>query len=865
MQILALDVGGSHVKLLVTGQPAPRKFVSGPSMTAEAMAAGVRKAAADWKYEAISIGYPGPVLRGKPVAEPHNLGPGWVGFDFEAAFGCPVKLFNDAAMQALGSYLGGKMLFLGLGTGLGSTMIVDGIVEPMELGHLPYRKKTYEDYVGIRGLKRLGKKKWQRYVNDVVARLAASLQPDYIVLGGGNVARLKELPPNCRVGENANAFRGGFLLWEEAGQRRVSAATNGDRPQGEASGGRSVLMDGQLPDIGQLGSQLRIDSIRCTTAAGSGHPTSSMSAADLMAVLLSKFLKYDWDEPGNPNNDRLIFSKGHASPLLYAMYKAAGVISDEELLSLRKFGSRLEGHPKPLQNGDDQGPHGLPWVDVATGSLGQGLPTGVGMALAGKYVDKLPFHVWVLLGDSEMAEGSVWEAFETAGYYQLHNVTAILDMNRLGQRGPTELGWNAPAYAARARAFGWHAIEIDGHDVAAVERAYEDALAQTEKPTLIVAKTVKGSGVALVANKEGWHGKALNAEQAQEAIKELGGERHLTVRVAKPDPRQPAAAPAAEPLTLPAYELGAEVATRKAFGDALVAVGTHRPALVVLDGEVANSTFTDEFHKAFPDRFFEIYIAEQQLVSTAVGLSVLRKIAFAATFGAFFTRAFDQIRMAAVSGTSVRLTGSHVGVSIGEDGPSQMALEDLAMMQAVHGSTVLYPCDANQTVRLVDAMADLSGISYLRTTREKTPVLYAPDETFPVGGSKTLRQSDADRVAIIAAGITVHESLRAYQRLQSEGIRVRVIDAYSIKPIDKAALHEAAQATGGRLVVVEDHWVEGGLGDAVLNAFVGVGDKAPTVVKLAVHSIPGSGTPAELLGAAGIDAQHIAQAVRDSL
>ena len=618
--------------------------------------------------------------------------------------------------------------------------------------------------------------------------------------------------------------------------------------------------------IAELGRQLRVDSIRCTTSAGSGHPTSSMSAADLMAVLLVSYLKYDWDDPRNPNNDRLIFSKGHASPLLYAMYKAAGVITDEELMTLRKFGSRLEGHPKPLQSVENHGaPHGLPWVDVATGSLGQGLPVAVGMALSGKYVDKLPFSMWVLLGDSELAEGSIWEAFDKAGYYKLSNVIAILDMNRLGQRGPTEFGWDAPVYAARARAFGWHAIEIDGHDTAAIDEAYKKALAQTEKPTLIVAQTVKGSGVSLVANKEGWHGKALSPDQAKEAIMELGGERHIIVSVAKPALLKPATLPAAQLLKLPVYMTGTEEATRKAFGDALVAVGSNRPDVVVLDGEVSNSTFTEEFDKAYPGRFFEIYIAEQQLVSAALGLSVLGKIAFAATFSAFFTRAFDQIRMAAVSDANVRLCGSHAGVSIGEDGPSQMALEDLAMMRAVHGSTVLYPCDANQTAHLVAAMVDLPGISYLRLTRAKTAVIYSANETFPIGGSKVVRYSDADQVTIIAAGITLHESLRAYEQLKSEGILVRVIDAYSVKPIDKEVLLQAAQATGGRLVVVEDHWYEGGIGDAVLDAFVGVMETIPTVVKLAVSSIPTSGTPAQLLSAAGIDADHIARAVRACL
>ena len=625
-------------------------------------------------------------------------------------------------------------------------------------------------------------------------------------------------------------------------------------------------MAGELQRLAELGKQLRVDSIRCTTAADSGHPTSSMSAADLMAVLLAKYLKYDWEHPHEPDNDRLVFSKGHASPLLYAMYKAAGVITDEELLSLRTFGSRLEGHPKPLQSTGDHGtPRGLPWVDVATGSLGQGLPIGVGMALCGAYVDRLPFHVWVLLGDSELAEGSNWEAFDKAGHYKLSNLIAILDMNRLGQRGPTDLGWDAPAYAARTRAFGWHAIEIDGHDIASIDAAYEEAIAQTGKPTCIVAKTVKGSGVSLVANKDGWHGKPLTPEQAAEAIKELGGERHITVVVAKPAHRSPAAAPAAQALKLPVYKVGTEEATRKAFGDALVAVGASRPDVVVLDGEVSNSTFTEEFNTAHPTRFFEMFIAEQQLVGAALGMSVLGRIAFAATFAAFLTRAFDQIRMAAVSGGSLRLCGSHAGVSIGEDGPSQMALEDVAMMRAVHGSTVLVPCDANQTARLVSAMADLPGISYLRTTRAKTPVIYGPDEAFPIGGSREVRRSDADQVAIIAAGITVHEGLRAHDQLKSEGIRARVIDAYSVKPIDTEALHEAARVTGGRFVVVEDHWPEGGLGDAVLDAFAGVTEKLPTLIKLAVRSMPTSGTPAQLLSASGIDAEHIAHAVRACL
>jgi len=611
-----------------------------------------------------------------------------------------------------------------------------------------------------------------------------------------------------------------------------------------------------MKDWQALAAQLRVDSIRCTTEAGSGHPTSCMSAADLMAVLLTKYLRYDWANPRHPNNDRLIFSKGHACPLLYSMFKAAGVITDAELLSLRKFGSRLQGHPNPRV---------MPYVDVATGSLGQGLPIGVGMALNGKYLDKLPYRTWVLLGDSEMAEGSIWEAFDKASYYKLGQLISILDMNRLGQRGETDLGWNSAVYAARARAFGWHAIELDGHDLGAIDSAYGEALAPKDQPTCLIARTEKGHGVSSVANKEHWHGKVFNPEQAKAAIAELGGERSLIIQTSKPEALEPAVTSAARPLTLPVYEVGGKEATRKAYGDALVAVGANRPEVVALDSEVSNSTFAEEFKNAFPDRFFEMFIAEQQLVTAAVGLSALGKRVFASTFAAFFTRAYDQVRMAAVSNAAIHLVGSHCGVSIGADGPSQMGLEDLAMMRGVCGSTVLYPCDPNQTARLVHEMVDLPGISYLRTTREKTPVIYAPGEPFPVGGSRLVRHSDRDQVAVIAAGITVHEALKAYEVLKSEGITVRVIDAYSVKPIDRETLHGAARDTLGKLVVVEDHWFEGGLGDAVLDAFADTRVDGIRVIKLAVRDMPGSGTPAQLMDAAGIDADHLMQAVKSLL
>ncbi len=610
----------------------------------------------------------------------------------------------------------------------------------------------------------------------------------------------------------------------------------------------------QVQQWTNLAQQLRVDSIRATTAAGSGHPTSSMSAADLMSVLLVSYLHYDFDNPGNPNNDHLIFSKGHASPLLYSLYKAAGAVSDEELLTLRKFGSRLEGHPTPV----------LPWVDVATGSLGQGLPIGVGVGLSGKYLDKLPYTVWVLLGDSEMAEGSIWEAFDHASFYKLNNIVAILDCNRLGQRGQTELGWNTEAYAARARAFGWNAIIIDGHNYEEINKAFAEADQSQDAPTLIVAKTLKGKGVSFLENKDGWHGKALNKEQEEQAIQELNPQtRSQVFPVQKPVPAE-SSTDEAEPgtLELPTYELGSTAATRKAYGDALKALGDANERIVGLDGEVSNSTYAEEFAKAHPDRFFEQYIAEQQLVASAVGMSVRHKTAFASTFAAFFTRAYDFIRMAAISRANIRLVGSHAGVSIGEDGPSQMALEDLSMMRAVFGSTVLYPCDGNQTAQLVAEMAKHDGIVYMRTTREKTKVIYGPDETFSVGGSKVVRQSDSDRATVVAAGITLFEALDAYDQLKSEGINIRVIDAYSVKPIDAETLLAAAQEAGNKIVTVEDHWPEGGLGDAVLEAFSARDGALPEVVKLAVQSMPGSGTPAQLIEEAGISAHHIVQAVK---
>jgi transketolase len=592
----------------------------------------------------------------------------------------------------------------------------------------------------------------------------------------------------------------------------------------------------------ELGQQLRVDAVRASAEAGSGHPTSSMSAADLAAVLLASHLRYDFDDPKSPANDRLVFSKGHASPLVYGLFRAAGVVDEDEFMTYRRFGSRLEGHPTPA----------LPWVDVATGSLGQGLPIAVGMALAGKRLDRLPFRVWAICGDSELAEGSIWEAVEHAAFYELDNLTAIVDVNRLGQRGETMHGWDLSSYSRRLRAFGWHTVEIDGHDVEEIDAAYREAAATRDRPTAVVARTVKGKGYAGVENADGMHGKAI--DEADAAIAEMGGRRDLRVEVSKPDGGSPHRF---EPSggEWPRYEQGSEVATRKAYGDALAALGGERGDVVVLDGEVGNSTYAEIFAEAHPERFFEMYIAEQQMVAAAVGLQVLGWKPFASTFAAFMTRAYDFVRMAAVSRATIRLCGSHAGVSIGEDGPSQMGLEDLAAFRSVHGSTVLYPCDGNQTAKLVRAMADLDGISYLRTTRSGTPVVYGPDEEFPVGGSKTLREGDD--VTIVAAGITVHEALKAAEALAGEGVEARVIDCYSVKPIDV----EPLRAAGERIVTVEDHWAEGGLGEAVLAALADA-DERPRVAVLAVRELPRSGKPAELLAAAGIDADAIADAAR---
>ncbi|MFE7903814.1 transketolase [Streptomyces albogriseolus] len=602
-------------------------------------------------------------------------------------------------------------------------------------------------------------------------------------------------------------------------------------------------------ELAELGQQLRVDSVRAAAAAGSGHPTSSMSAADLMAVLFAHHLRYDFERPDHPANDRFVLSKGHASPLMYATYKAAGVIGDEELLTFRENGSRMEGHPTPRK---------LPWVETATGSLGQGLPVGVGIALAGKRLDHTEHRVWVLCGDSELAEGSVWEAAEQAAYENLDNLTAIVDVNRLGQRGPTRHGHDLDAYARRFQAFGWHTVEVDGHDVDAVDRAYGEALSTRGQPTAILARTLKGKGVESVQDREGLHGKPL--PEAEDAIAELGGRRDLRITVQAPPADGGTPARRITTPELPRWERGEDVATRDAFGEALAALGSARDDVVALDGEVGDSTRLEFFAKEHPERYVECYIAEQQMVADAVGFAARGWLPFASTFAAFLTRAHDFVRMASVSGSGLNLVGSHAGVAIGQDGPSQMGLEDLAMMRAVHGSTVLYPCDANQTARLVAAMAGLEGIRYLRTSRGGSPVIYGPDEEFPVGGSKVLRSSGQDRLTLVAAGVTVPEALAAADALADAGIAVRVVDLYSVKPVDVETLRTAAEETGC-LMTVEDHHPEGGLGDAVAEAF-GDGRPVPRLVRLAVRNMPGSASPAEQLHAAGIDADSIATACR---
>ena len=602
-------------------------------------------------------------------------------------------------------------------------------------------------------------------------------------------------------------------------------------------------------------ARLREHSLRSTAEAGSGHPTSCLSAADLVAALFFDVMRYDPSDPGNPYCDRFVLSKGHAAPLLYAAWAEAGAFPVEHLLTLRRIDSELEGHPTPR----------FPGTVAATGSLGQGLSVGLGCAWSAKQLDRRDQRIYVLLGDGEMAEGSVWEAVEIASHYQLDNLTAIVDVNGLGQSQRTMYGQDTAVYASRFSAFGWHTIPIDGHDMAAIVRAFDEALSVRGKPVAIVARTNKGQGVSSVANRDNWHGKALKKGPELDKATEEVRARAPFVELQPVPARAPrVTAPQTTPAAMapPQYKADEQVATREAYGTALVKLGAVNPLVTVTDGDTKNSTFAERFLAAHPDRYLEGFIAEQNMVGAAVGLSASGKIPFASSFACFLTRACDQIRMAAVSRANLKLAGSHCGVSIGEDGPSQMGLEDLAMMRAVPHATVLYPSDAVSTERLVEAMARQHGIHYLRLTRPKTPILYGTDEAFPVGGSKVLRSSAQDRLTIVAAGVTLFEALKAHEQLARDGIAVRVIDAYSVKPLDADGIRSAARATGGRVLTVEDHYAEGGLGDAVLEALAG---EPASVTKIAVNDIPRSGKPEELLKRFGLDAASIAAKVRELL
>ncbi len=595
-------------------------------------------------------------------------------------------------------------------------------------------------------------------------------------------------------------------------------------------------------------TRLRRHSLRATTEAGSGHPSSCLSAADLVSALFFHVMRYHPRNPLHPGNDRFVLSKGHAAPILYAAWAEAGLLPEEKLLSLRQLGSELEGHPTPRFSG----------AYVGTGSLGQGLSIGCGMAYAARLA-QAAYRTYVLLGDGETAEGSVWEAAGFAGFYKLSNLVAIVDVNRLGQSDPTMLQHDLATYARRFAAFGWHAIEIDGHKMEEIVAAFEEAGRVNDKPVAILARTFKGKGVSFLENKNGWHGKAVKKEELARALAELPVEASFAPAQIPEPPSAAATALAPRKMALPAYERGQQVATREAYGAALKKLAEADARVVALDGDVKNSTYAEVLAQAYPERYLECYIAEQNMVGVAVGLQTAGRVPFVSTFACFLTRAYDQIRMAAVSRANLKLMGSHAGVSIGEDGASQMGLEDLAMVRAVSGSTVFYPSDAVSMEKLVEQAAQIHGIVYLRGTRMKTPVLYDNQEEFPAGGSKVVRHSPDDQVTVVAAGVTLHEALKAHEELQKEGIRLRVIDLYSVKPVDRKGLLAAARATGNTLLVVEDHFPAGGLGEAVLGALAEDGVK---VVQLAVNELPTSGKPEELLDAAGISARHIAARAR---
>ena len=605
----------------------------------------------------------------------------------------------------------------------------------------------------------------------------------------------------------------------------------------------------EIDKIRKLANLIRYYIISSTTNAGSGHPSSSLSSVELMAVLFfGGFFKYKIVDPPFLNNDRVIFSKGHAAPLLYSLWAAAGAIDQEELLTLRKFNSRLEGHPT----------YRFPYSEAATGSLGQGLSIGIGMAINAKYIDMIPYNTFVLLGDSEMSEGSQWEAIQIAAHYKLNNLIGILDANGLGQRGETLYGKNVHEHEKRISAFGWKTIAVDGHNICEIANAYEEALKNTKSPVMIIAKTLKGKGVRLFEDKNGWHGKPLSKEQAEEAIMELGEiDKNIIGKIPEPEPVK---------LSKQKIDFGnilidnKAISTRKAYGMALVNVFLKFPSIVVLDAEVSNSTFSEIFKQKIPSRFFEMYVAEQNMAGVALGLSLRNKIPFVSTFAAFLTRAFDQIRMSRHSNSNIKFAGSHAGVSIGEDGVSQMGLEDIAMFRPVPGSVILYPCDGTSTMKLVEKAAAHFGNVYIRTTRMDTPIIYPPDEDFIIGGSKILKKSKRDKATIVAAGITLHEALKAYEELKKEGIYIRVIDMYSIKPLDKFTINNAAAETKN-IITVEDHYPEGGLGEAVASSI----EVPCKIIILAVRKLPLAGKPSELLDYEEISKDFIINTIKSIL
>jgi transketolase len=591
-----------------------------------------------------------------------------------------------------------------------------------------------------------------------------------------------------------------------------------------------------------------------TTEATSGHPTSCLSAADITTVLFDKYFTYDLANPLNLYNDRFVLSKGHAAPLLYSLFALAGAYPPEELKTLRKYGSRFEGHPTPH----------FEFAEAATGSLGQGLSVGAGLALVAKRED-LPFKTYVLLGDGELAEGQVWEAANFATYHQLDNLIAIADINRLAQSAETMFGHHIEKYADRFRAFGFEVIEIDGHDFEAIERAFDQAVHHHNgKPVAIVAKTLKGKGVSFLEDKDGWHGKALKKEELQKALDELGEiDDGLRFSFKHPVKTQLPVRNENEPVMDISFDKGDTIATREAFGQALTQLGATHPDIYVLDGDVKNSTFTQDFQKAFPDRFVECYIAEQNMVSVAAGLSRLGKTPFVATFGAFLTRAADQIRMARVSDANIKFVGSHVGVSIGEDGPSQMALEDIALFGTLPDTVIYQPADAVSTVKLTALLAKEQGFGYMRTLRPPTPVLYGEEETFGAGSSIILRRSDQDILTIAATGITVFEALKAADELQDQHILVRVVDCYSINPIDRQTLISCLKETAKPiLITIEDHFIHGGMGDFAMAALSTL-ETPYRVEKMGVREISRSGKMNELLDTAGISAADLVTKVKE--